>query len=267
MQRHTVDSHGGQVVWRTFGTGQPLVLLHGGHGNWLHWVRNIEALALNRRVCVPDMPGYGESSAMDVSELGPLVQRLSGSLNQLVGSSTGIDLVGFSFGGLVAANLAARRGSIQKLALLGPAGHGGTRRPRLALQSWSLAAQTGDESGLQSIMRHNLLAHMLHEESSVDELALHVHTEACLKTRFRSKPISRSGQLWELLSDPRSEILVICGEHDVTLDPQQLVSQLALSVPEAKSIVVQDAGHWVQYESAPVVNTLLNKWLNQSENP
>jgi len=52
---------GGAIHWRLFGEGEPLVLVHGGHGSWLHWVRNIEALAKQYRVLVPDLPGFGDS--------------------------------------------------------------------------------------------------------------------------------------------------------------------------------------------------------------
>jgi pimeloyl-ACP methyl ester carboxylesterase len=31
------------VVWRSWGSGPPLLLLHGLHGSWMHWVRNVAA--------------------------------------------------------------------------------------------------------------------------------------------------------------------------------------------------------------------------------
>src|SRR5438552_16610728 len=52
----------GEVVWHVFGRGEPLVLLHGGTGSWLHWVRNIEPLSADFMLLVPDIPGSGESA-------------------------------------------------------------------------------------------------------------------------------------------------------------------------------------------------------------
>jgi len=104
---------GSRVRWRGWGLHDrqrpPLVLLHGGHGNWMHWVRNIEALAEERAVWVPDMPGYGDSDALDEGSFDILVERLMAGIAQLPGAGKqGVDLAGFSFGGLVAAHLAAR---------------------------------------------------------------------------------------------------------------------------------------------------------------
>ena len=53
----------GSMVWRSWGEGPPLVLLHGASGSWTHWIRNVLPLARHHRVLAPDMPGYGESDA------------------------------------------------------------------------------------------------------------------------------------------------------------------------------------------------------------
>ena len=58
-------------------------------------------------------------------------------------------------------------------------------------------------------------------------LALAVHTESCLSTRFRSKEISRSGGLHAALDRCPMPILLAWGEHDVTADPQALAHELA----------------------------------------
>jgi len=51
------------MVWRVWGGGPPLVLLHGGTGSWMHWIRNIEELARDFTVVAPDIPGSGESAS------------------------------------------------------------------------------------------------------------------------------------------------------------------------------------------------------------
>ena len=95
-----VDFDGGSVAWRRFGTGPPFVLLHGGHGSWLHWGRNNETLASRFTVWVPDLPGYGDSDVPKAPTLAALVEATVSTLDAVVGAGTPIDLAGFSFGGL-----------------------------------------------------------------------------------------------------------------------------------------------------------------------
>ena len=59
--RATTPCGGGSMVWRIWGEGRPLLLLHGASGSWTHWIRNIRPLAARFRVLVPDMPGFGDS--------------------------------------------------------------------------------------------------------------------------------------------------------------------------------------------------------------
>jgi hypothetical protein len=63
--------------------------------------------------------------------------------------------------------------------------------PRAHLHAWRDAFERHDEPALRDTMRHNLQMHMLAGEA--DDIALAIHTEACLRTRFFSKRISRAG--------------------------------------------------------------------------
>ena len=256
---------GGRICWRRFGQGAPLVLLHGGHGSWLHWARNVEALAAHYTMWVPDMPGYGDSDAPTGTSLDALVDATLQALEPLVPSHTPLRLVGFSFGSLVAAQLAARRGNVSHLGLLGPAAHGGPRRPRGELQPWR-----GLEPGSaqwSAVMRHNLLMHMLHDPAAIDEAALQIHGQACLHTRFHSKTISRAGGMASILERHHGALLLAVGEHDVTLDPAFVSKTLGQGHPHCRIKSIDGAGHWVHYESASKVNQLLLDWLEPRSRP
>lgn len=137
------------VDWHVQGSGRPLILLHGGFGNWRHWVRNIDALAAQHKVCVPDLPGYGDSDDPQPNELLGLLAATRATLDTLVGADTEVDLAGFSFGAIVATHLASQRGRVRKLAPLGAVGHGGPRRARGELLSWRDAAESGDLAALR----------------------------------------------------------------------------------------------------------------------
>lgn len=256
---------GREIVWRRFGDGAPLVLIHGGHGSWLHWIRNIDALAQAHTLWLPDLPGFGDSDALDVHPHAPdrlqhLTDAVAGSLDDLVGEDTQVDLAGFSFGGLAAAQLAAIRGGIRRMALLGAAGHGMARRQTMDMADWRLP----EPDRMRTALRHNLAALMLHHVDGDDALATVVHEQCCLRTRFRSKALSRSAALAPALDRYSQPLLLIWGEHDVTGMPEELVRELAEGRPGRDWCVVPNAGHWVQYERSDDINRLLGSWFGDA---
>ena len=60
----------GTVVWHIWGDGDPLLLLHGNHGSWTHWIKNIPFFSERYRVFVPDALGWGLFSASKASFYG-----------------------------------------------------------------------------------------------------------------------------------------------------------------------------------------------------
>ena len=264
-ERHRVPVTGTEVCWRRFGAGPLLVLLHGGHGSWMHWVRNIEALAQRFTVWVPDMPGYGDSGDVPPpGDLAALVKATVASLDALVGAGTPLRLAGFSFGGLVATHVAASRPGVTQLAVLGGAGHGTTRRPQGKLLGWKNAATSGDAAAVAAVMRHNLGVHMLHAQGTdIDALALEVHSRSCLRTRFRSKEISHRVLIGPILEALPAGLLLAWGAHDVTADPPAVMRTLAVAHAARDTRIIDGAGHWAQYEQADAVNALLLEWLHR----
>lgn len=265
--QHNTRYAGARMRWRRWGQGPDLVLLHGGHGSWMHWAHNVEALAERFSVWVPDMPGFGDSDVLaghphDADRQERLVETLDAGLQQLLGDA-GFGLAGFSFGGLTAAQLAAASGRVRRLALLGTAGNGGMRRMSRELTDWRRA------EGLARWQAHagNLRALMLHEAASVDAQALVAHACSSAATRYRSKAMSRASNLLDVLPRYHGNLLLIWGEHDVTAVPDDIGPVLCAGGPQREWCVVPEAGHWVQYEQSARINTILTDWFQSSTTP
>lgn len=264
LSRERITHHAGcDVHWREWagkGNGTPLVALHGGHGSWLHWLRNIDTFSTHRRVLLPDMPGFGDSGDLalpprDPARLDLLVETLCQGIRDLVGEDMPFHLVGFSFGGLVAGLIAQRMPQLRSLALLGSAGHGFRRAGEVAMRNWR--DMEGDERA--EVLRENLEAFML--AGPANETACWIHARSCERTNFYSKSYSRKALLAEALAGVNAPVFMMWGENDVTAEPLRAAEHLVQGRMEREWLIIPNAGHWVQYESAERVNILLSYWL------
>ena len=103
--RRRLDIGGVGIAYRAYGTGPPLVLVHGlaGSGRW--WGRNVEALATRNRVFLVDLPGFGGNRGRAPFALAEAPALLAAWLDR-VGLERAA-FVGHSMGGRVIAELAA----------------------------------------------------------------------------------------------------------------------------------------------------------------
>jgi pimeloyl-ACP methyl ester carboxylesterase len=253
----------GCVVWRRWGSGAPLVLLHGGHGAWTHWIRNIESLAQTRCVAVPDMPGYGDSALPpDPDDPESLAQALATGLDEVFPGDGAVDLVGFSFGGIIAGHLARlRRDRAGRLVLVGSGGLG-LPRPALALLKGWRRLET--EAERIEAHRANLQVLMLRDPAAIDPLALHLQAQNTARTHINSPAISKTDTLRRCLHQLRVPLAGIWGEADATtgefLDTRRALLRSIDS--DAEFVVIQAAGHWVQYEAPTAFNAALTTILD-----
>lgn len=254
----------GRVMrWRLFGKGDPLVLVHGGHGSWLHWVRNIEVLARDHQVLVPDLPSFGDSDDLppvaDSAEgMQAIVAALITSMDAVLGSRRVIDLVGFSYGGVVSANVAALRGAVRRLALLGSPGSATPSRRKGEMMRW----RNADEAAQNAALRNNLLAHMMYADSNVDALAFRAYADAVKATRYRGRGGAHRVPLNEILATYRRPVLFLYGEHDVICTPALARQSLMNENAGREFHIIPGSGHWVQFEGATATNEHLLRWLH-----
>jgi pimeloyl-ACP methyl ester carboxylesterase len=103
------------------GQGAPLLYLHGGAGIGID-LPFVDVLAKSHRVIAPSHPGFGKSSLPDWLDSIDDIAHLYLELMERLGL-TQTDVVGFSIGGWIAADLATKAPErIKRLVLIGPVG-------------------------------------------------------------------------------------------------------------------------------------------------
>jgi 2-hydroxy-6-oxonona-2,4-dienedioate hydrolase len=241
----------GKMVWRLWGEGPPLVLLHGGYGSWTHWLRNIERLSAQRLVIAPDMPGLGDS-AMPEQPFGAesLAAIISRGLDIVVPPPQQIDLCGFSFGSVLGGHVAAQQaGRIASFLMVGP---GAIGDPRPATTDLRRVEKGMSETEIVATQRRNLAVLMFADPAKIDDLAIHLQITNTRRARLRSRPIARSDTLRRILPQVPSRLGVLFGEHDITAAPyiEEKLAFLRAIRPRLYTDVVAGAGHWLQWEAA-----------------
>ena len=247
----------GTMVWRVWGDGPPLVLLHGGYGSWSHWVRNVLPLARQFRVIAADLPGLGESATppepWTAAGLAAIVVE---GLHILLREGERPHLAGFSFGGVIGGNVAAQLGDrLRGFTVVGSNGLGLVRSPTELRR----VPQDAGETEEFAMHRHNLNQLMIADPDKIDELALYLQKTNHARARMRSRRFSRSNALIEALPHVTARLDGIWGERDATAYPHldERARVLRGFQPNARFAVVPRAGHWVQYEAADQFNPLL----------
>ena len=243
---------------RVAGDGPPLVYLHPAAGPG--WDPFLDALAERHTVYAPDHPGTGET-ARDAIHRVPGLWDLVLIYDELL-DALGLDtvpLVGASFGGMVACEVAAhRRTAISRLVLLDPIGLWRDDAPVAQYMT-----MTPDE--LPGVLFHDpsgpAAQAALAMPDSADELAVAM-ADAVWAMGATGKfvwPIPDKG-LARRLHRVTAPALVVWGEHDRLVSPVY-AEEFAARLADARVEIVPDAGHVPQVERLDVVAPLVLDFL------
>lgn len=252
----------GTMVWHEWGEGAPVVLLHGGSGSWTHWVRNIGALVrAGRRVCAADLPGCGDSDALPgVEDADGLPPTVAAGIAELAGPAP-CDLVGFSFGSMVAAFVAAGwPRQVRRLVLVGAPALVPAPDEGLGLRGWPADATPAQRLAAH---RYNLGRLMFSGPDAVDALGLALHAENHARDRLRRRRISRTDVLARTLPGVAAPLHGIWGARDMLYRERPgVIAPVLATAPRFEGLqFIAGAGHWVQYERAAAFDAALAEAL------
>jgi len=241
----------GSLVWRAWGSGPPVLLAHGGHGAWSHWIRNIDALAAERTVWALDLPGLGESALPPREDHEAISDAIAAGLRRLIAPDLPVDIVGFSFGGVASAHLAAFHPELVRRLIV--VDTGGLDLPMGHIDVRGIRGLADAERS--AVLRANLLSLMLHDPASVDALALHLQAINGRRARIQAEKLVLPDKLLLVLPRVSVQLDAIWGEHDNPHpDPAAQASVFRRFHPDLDFRVIPDAGHWAMYERPAAFN-------------
>ena len=247
------------MVWRCWGAGPPLVLLHGQSGSWRHWVRTIEPFATARQVWCPDLPSMGDSDLPPgVADVHGVAAATLHGLRAVPELARPFDLVGFSLGGIVGA-LAVTGGGValRRFVAVGCTALG-LPMPKVPLRAWRAEAVPARRRAVQEA---NLAALMLAGPPTPE--ALDLYAQDLERDRYAGKPIGSSTLLLDALSAIDAPVAGIWGACDALAgaDPSRPEAAMRAVRPDLRFIVVPEAGHWVPYERPAAFEAALREVL------
>ena len=256
-QRIETPCGDGGMIWRVWGSGPPLVLLHGGYGSWMHWIRNVLVLARHFTVIAPDLPGLGESATPpEPHSAEELARIIIDGLATILPGEGRFHLAGFSFGGVLGGHVAASLGEqVRGFTIVGSNGLGLPRQPT------ELERQKpgGTVEELLTIAKHNLGVLMIADKDKIDDLAVYIQYTNAPRGRVRSRRFSRAGTLIQALPRVMAQLSGIWGGRDAGANPYLDERKRALGEiqPGLRFEIIPGAGHWVAYEAADRFNPIL----------
>jgi 2-hydroxy-6-oxonona-2,4-dienedioate hydrolase len=261
------------------GTGEPLILLHGGGpgaNGWSNYQNNIRHLSKKYRVILPDVPGYGKSDEFTDTES---VTDLQTESIALLMDALGIEkaaIGGNSMGGLLTLNFACMYNErISHMITMGtglPSGLPLTMSPagpgpgiKTLIQTFRNPTPENFRLLCESMLfDSSYITDSLLNERSESALASQRHLDNFLRLVDSGKlmPNAKQGALMAAkLAHVQTPALIMHGRDDRVMSYEGSLRIVSV-LQNSQLFLFNRCGHWIQLEHAEMFNTMIDAFIS-----
>jgi branched-chain amino acid transport system permease protein len=251
MSEQTIEILGKAMHYVDYGSGKPIVLVHGNTGSsrWYHRVMDLPGYW----TIAPDLPNFGCSEALDVADIDAYADHLGAFIDALKLDKPII--VGHSLGGAVVMSLAARRPELARaLVLVDGAAPSGLKTPESHYPAIELYKTNRD------FMRKGLAAvtPMLKDEEFLDELT----NDAMLMSPHAFAGNARALERFDYTGRAgafKGPVLVLWGRLDIIIS-EAMALETADAYPDGRIELLDGVGHSIRVEDPSRFKKLLSEF-------
>jgi len=252
----TLNIAGTKLVMVKGGSGKPLLIFHDelGYPGWMTWN---ETFAHDRTLLIPLQPGYAKTPKLDWIRT---YRDLAGFYSQVVREMKldPIDVIGFSAGGFIAAEMAAADPRIfSKMVLVAPMGMKAEQGEIMDIFPITirthLRATVADPAGTPEF------AKIYGGEMTPDQFEAFEDARA-ESARIGWEPYMHDPSLPHLLYGVKTPTLLIWGTADRVV-PRGCIDAYKSAIPHAQIVKIPNVGHRPEIEDEPAFERAVRKFL------
>jgi 3-oxoadipate enol-lactonase len=241
------------------GQGQALFLLHSLLSDRASFDAVVPELSRSFRVIVPELPGFGGSSAVS-GGLAAVADRMAEAVTDAAGGGAAI-VLGNGYGGFVALQMAIRHPRIASRLVLADCGAAFSPAGREAFRNMAAASKA---RGLQAITDVAMRRLFAPEFQAQHPDLMGNRREAFLRTDpdvFQAACAALAElDLRPQLPQVKVPVLVLVGEHDEATPPP-MSHELAALLPNARLKIIPGCAHVPQLQSPRVFLEAIGDFL------
>ncbi|MGH7860499.1 MAG: alpha/beta fold hydrolase [Candidatus Binatia bacterium] len=244
------------------GSGRPLLYLHSAAGEAM-WVSHLDQLASRYEVHAPAHPGFLTSEGIDeIRDIEDLVYHYLAYMDAKGWKS--VDVVGMSFGGWIAAEIAARYPErVSSLVLVSSVGIWIREKPIADL----FAVDMRFPERVKRLLFHDIdcpAAQMMPSPGDMtlpDEVLINMMSSFAATAKIGWNPLLHDPRLEHLLPRVTARTLCLWGASD-RLTPVDYGKKFNRLIPGSKLEVIPECGHLIPFEKAEEFHRAVTGFLN-----